>query len=111
MIHLNKIIDDRTSATDDSIFWLTFTKARDFYGHDAEPLRLRLSMVDGQVSWTHDTVRNVREDEIRKMLNDGMKQVDIAKELGLSKGRVNQIVQKMKKDHGSDVKSPPKRGG
>jgi putative DNA primase/helicase len=111
MIHLHKVIDDRASETDDSIFQLTFTKARDFYGHDAEPLRLRLSTVDGQVSWTHDTVSNVREDQIGKMLNDGVRQVDIAKELGLTKGRVNQIVQKMKKRDGDVVKFPPKRGG
>jgi hypothetical protein len=109
MIGLRKKIDDRASATDESIFELTFTKARDFYGRDAEPLRLRLSMVDGQVSWTHDTVRSVRDDQIWKMWKeDGMQQVDIAKELRLTKGRVNQIIQRMKKDDGND---PPKRDG
>jgi DNA-binding transcriptional regulator LsrR (DeoR family) len=34
------------------------------------------------------------------MLDDGMNQVDIAKELGLTKGRVNQIVQRLRRAEG-----------
>jgi putative DNA primase/helicase len=51
MIGLRKVIDDdNVIGDDDSVFELKFTKARDFYGRDAEPLLLRLSMVDDRVS-------------------------------------------------------------
>ena len=95
MIGLRKKPDDDGSA--DSVFELTFTKARDFYGADAEPLRLRLSMVDGEVTWAQEKLRNVRDDKIRAMLDAGAKQTEIADELGLSKQRVGQIVKQIKK--------------
>lgn len=43
------------------------------------------------------------------MLKDGMKQVDIAKELKLTKGRVNQIVQKMNKEEIEGARFSPRR--
>jgi hypothetical protein len=106
MIGLRKVTDDNAIGDDDSVFELKFTKARDFYGRDAEPLLLRLSMVDGQVSWAHETARNIRDEQILQMSNDGMRQADIAKEFNISKGRVNQILQKMKKDAVIVAKAP-----
>jgi putative DNA primase/helicase len=109
MIGLRKITDDDAIAADDSVFALTFTKTRDFYGHDAEPLKLRLSMVEGHVSWVHETVRNARDEQICEMFDDGMKQVDIAKKFGLTKGRINQIVRRREKDI-EVANFSPKRG-
>jgi Mor family transcriptional regulator len=59
------------------------------------------------VTWTHETARNVRDEQILQMSNDGMKQVDIAKKFRITKGRVYQILQKMKKDDAIVAKMPP----
>ena len=48
MIGLRKVTDE--SAEEDSTFQLTFTKSRDFYGKDSEPMLVRLSMKEGRVA-------------------------------------------------------------
>jgi putative DNA primase/helicase len=93
MIGLKKMAEE--GAEDESTFQLTFTKSRDFYGKEAEPMLVRLSMKEGRVAWTHETVRDARKEKIAELLAGGWKQTDIAKELHLTKGRVNQIVQTM----------------
>jgi putative DNA primase/helicase len=105
MIGLKKRAEDSTD--DDTVFQLSFSKARDFFGKDAEPLLIRLAIRDGQVTWTHETVKTAREDKIRELLDAGVSQTDIAEELDLTKGRVNQIVQKMRLE-GTVVTFPPK---
>ncbi len=62
------------------------------------------------MTWTHEAVRNIRDEQICEMFDDGMKQVDIAKKVGLTKGRINQILQRRKKDEIEVVKFSPKRG-
>jgi putative DNA primase/helicase len=93
----------------DSMFELTFTKARDFYGVDAEPLQLRFSMVDGEVTWSQEKLRNIRDEKIREMIDSGVKQTEIAKTLGLTKQRVGQIVKQIKKPDIAVAQFRPKR--
>ena len=98
MIGLRKVTDDDNSdnnSDNNSVFQLTFTKSRDFYGVAAEPLLIRLTIKDGQVSWTHETVRDARADKIRELLKNGATHADIGKELGLTKSRVGQIAKEM----------------
>ena len=104
MIGLRKVTDE--SAEEDSTFQLTFTKSRDFYGKDSEPMLVRLSMKEGRVAWTYETVRDARKEKIAELLAGGWKQTDIAKELHLTKGRVNQIAQTMKHEE-ITAKFPP----
>lgn len=103
MIGLRKKPDDDSP---DSVFELSYTKARDFYGADAEPMQIRLAIVDGQVRWTAEKMRNVRNERIREMLESGMTQTEIAKELNLSKGRVAQIVREIKSKSKTIIKFP-----
>ena len=108
MIGLRKKSEDDGAA--DSVFELTFTKARDFYGADAEPLQLRLSMPDGKVTWHVEKIRNVREEKIREMSEAGMTNVEIAREMGLTKQRIGQVLKKTKKnDSNSVVQFRPRR--
>ena len=71
-------------------------KSRDFYGKDAEPLFLRLAMEDGKVVWTHETLVSERERQVQELLDRGLTQTEVAKELQLTKGRISQIVAKLK---------------
>jgi putative DNA primase/helicase len=89
-------LEDPSADAEASFFDLTFTKSRDFYGKDAEPLFLRLAMEDGKVAWSHETLVSDRERQVQELLGRGLKQTDIAKELGLTKGRISQIVAKLK---------------
>jgi putative DNA primase/helicase len=84
------------STTTESVFDLTFTKARDFYGEAADPMRLRLAVEEGQLIWRHEKIRDVQRERVREMMDAGMKGKDIAKELDLTPGRVSQIVKEIK---------------
>ena len=93
MIGLRKKDDQCTQ--DESVFELTFSKARDFFGDDAEPMLIKLKVSNGQVSWAHETVHDARLERIRELRAGGMKQKDIAKELGMTAGRVSQLMKEV----------------
>jgi putative DNA primase/helicase len=46
---------------------------------------------DGRYVWTWSGVRQQMQNEVLTMLNDGVRQVDIADQLGISKGQVSKI--------------------
>jgi hypothetical protein len=48
--------------------------------------------VDSQVTWTHEKARDARLEKILEMHNAGTKAKDIAKEVGLTPGRLSQIL-------------------
>jgi putative DNA primase/helicase len=76
---------------DESAFELEFTKHREFYGTDAVPMVLHLSTTSGVVVWRHESAQDNRRERLGEMLRNGWKQRDIAKELGISEGRVTQL--------------------
>lgn len=94
MIGLKKVTEEGGDDSE-SVFDLTFTKHRDFFGKDAEPMRLHLSIVDGQVQWRHQQIRDVKRERIREMRRIGMTHDQIAKEVGVSRSRVSQIVSEL----------------
>lgn len=105
---------DEGDAEDSSVYELSFTKARDFFGAAAEPLRIRLTIKEDRVEWTHETVKNVRVEKIRELRQAGLKDAEIAKELGLTKGRISQLTKKMREEDNIVKFSPRKevpRGG
>ncbi len=106
IISLRKQPDECTDT--ESVFDLTFAKSRDFFGQDAEPMRLRFCIEDGQARWTGEPLRDARREKVREMLDAGTKQKDIARELGVTPGRVSQIVKDLKGD--GNVIEFPKRG-
>ena len=61
------------------------------FGGDEEPMVLRMAIREGRVTWTHETVRSEKKERVREMLGAGMKQRDIAHELGVEELRVSQI--------------------
>jgi putative DNA primase/helicase len=78
----------------------SFTKGRGLSDKQLEPMVVRLSVVDNRIAWRHDMITNVRNERIKQLFAEGMKLADVAKELGLTKGRVSQL----KKDLG--IKAP-----
>ena len=92
------------STDTDSAFVLEFDKAREFYGAAAQPLIIRLSTETGRVEWTCETVRDHTRERIRELWKAGWKQKDIAKEVGLSQPRINQIIAVLRReDHYDDA--------
>src|SRR6516225_2969743 len=65
------------------------------FGDDAEPMLIKLKVSNGQVSWAHETVHDARLERIRELRAGGMKQKDIAKELGMTAGRVSQLMKEV----------------
>jgi putative DNA primase/helicase len=80
---------------DESTFELEFTKHREFYGADAAPMVLHLSTASGVVEWRSESAQCNRLERIAELLREGWKQRDIAKELGISEGRVAQLKKTM----------------
>jgi putative DNA primase/helicase len=87
------------STNEESAFELRFTKARDFYGDDAAPKMIYLSVRDGQVTWRHERIKDVQREKIRELLDAGAKQKDIAREIGVTPARVSQLVTELKRDN------------
>jgi putative DNA primase/helicase len=92
IIRLEAIKDDDAVNDDEVTFGLTFTKTREFYGAEAAPLRLHLSTKLGTANWTHELQRDHVHEHAKKLQKDGLTQKEIAKELGLTQGRVSQIL-------------------
>jgi putative DNA primase/helicase len=95
IIKLRKLEDDSTAT--ESAFELTFSKYRDFFGDDAAPLNIYLSIPDDRVTWRYERKRNAQQDKVRELLDAGMKNKEIAKELGITPGRVSQLIREMKR--------------
>jgi putative DNA primase/helicase len=109
MIGLHKLGD--LSDDKESIFDLTFTKARDFYGTAAAPMRLHYAVRDGRMSWTHEVIRDLRAEQVAEMLKEGKTHGEIAKELGVSRSYISKMASKMKKRDTTANEEKPATGG
>jgi putative DNA primase/helicase len=92
-----KMTRDETVFTDtETTFKIEFMKNRDFWGIDAAPLLACLSTQTGQVQWRREEVRreNGQFAEIQRLSGEGMRDSQIADQLGLSRGRISQIRKK-----------------
>ena len=70
---------------------ITFTKAREFFGSDAAPMIAHVSTASGSVEWRSELVTQARHDQIATLSEAGFSQRDIAREVGLTQGRVSRI--------------------
>lgn len=95
MVGLRK--NEEGSTATESVFDLSFTKTRDFFGDDAAPMQINLKVTDGLVTWSHQKVRDVRLERIREMQKAGARLKDIAKELEITPGRVSQILKEQRR--------------
>ena len=93
-----KARDDLTDEDDDnSAFELVFDKHRGFAGTDAAPRVVKFSLAGGYLEWSSETKRENIKTRISELLEQGYKQVEIAKELNISKGRVSQLVRQLQR--------------
>jgi putative DNA primase/helicase len=79
-------------GADESTYDLSFTKTREFYGSDAADRIVSLSMRSGTIEWTSQPARESTRDRVLELFEQGHKRADIAKDLGVSRGRVTQIL-------------------
>lgn len=80
---------------DGAVFEVHFEKARHIYGEQLKPFEARLTTsVDGHQTWTVKPVEDTNFDRVMSLWNQGLKQNDIADELGLNKSTVSRHCKK-----------------
>jgi putative DNA primase/helicase len=95
--------DDLTTDTSTAVE-LVWDKTRGFFGKDAMPriLRFNTKTANGYVEWCSELKTGEHVKAVGEMLDQGMKQSEIAKQLGLTEGRISQIVKEMRASEGED---------
>lgn len=79
-----------------SVFVMEFSKARHLIGEDAESLELALKVDDGtkRATWAWKTATEGTFSRVVALANDGLKQHEIAEELGINKSNVSRAMTK-----------------
>jgi putative DNA primase/helicase len=100
------VLDARIKLTrDDSLsseekkttaFKLEFAKAREFFGADAAARIAYLSTRSGAVEWKYETMKDSNRQRVADLMQRDMAAADIARELGVTKGRVSQIMSELR---------------
>lgn len=92
---------------DGSVFVMEFTKARNLIGEDAESLELALKVDDytKRASWEWKTASEGTFSRVVALANEGLKQHEIADELGINKSNVSRAMKKAR-DMGMISKQP-----
>ena len=80
------------SEAEGAKFEVHFDKTRGFSGSKAEPLGLQYQSDHNASSWLDFEVTNDRELTVTNLLSGGMKQQDIAEQLGISQSQVSKII-------------------
>jgi len=75
-------------------FEVHFEKARALVGDDVSPFFAKLTN-DG---WLTESLEDVRDQKIIDLLNEGMKQINIAQELGVDRSTVSRAIKRMKRE-------------
>jgi putative DNA primase/helicase len=97
-----KLVREEEASTEtETAFKLEFAKAREFYGADTAAMLAYLSTKSGVVEWRRESVKDNTRARVKELKEQGMKPSDIAKELGITKGRVSQVMKELyvKKDN------------
>jgi putative DNA primase/helicase len=79
-------------------FEVHLTKARGITGEDALPFEARLTVLEGRDIWAFETLRDRVLDEIEQLTRERKSARDIAKELNLSKSKVNRLQTKLREE-------------
>jgi len=67
------------------------------YGDEVKPFEAALHFVSGQeMSWTTRSIEQTTLDKVVMLFNEGIKQNDIAEELGIDKSNVSRHIKKAK---------------
>ncbi len=75
-----------------AVFEVHFEKTRSFHSDAAEPVKLSHTIEDGVSCWELSNVTNEKEEEVVKLINEGMKQTDVADALGVSQSAVSKLL-------------------
>jgi DNA invertase Pin-like site-specific DNA recombinase len=77
------------------VFEVHFEKNRGLYGDDVKPFEAALHFGDGQeMSWSTRSIEQSTSDKVVTLFNDGVKQNDIAEELGIDKSNVSRHIKR-----------------
>jgi putative DNA primase/helicase len=80
-----------------AVFEVHFEKNRGLYGDEVKPFQAALHFVSGQeMSWTMRSLEQTTLDKVVMLYNEGVKQNDIAEELGIDKSNVSRHIKKAK---------------
>lgn len=79
-------------------FEVHYEKARGFYGEEARPFEAWLKEEHGKMTWHIQELEDVQFNNIIDLHKDGLKQRDIAQELGLGLGTVNRWIKRAKEE-------------
>ena len=92
---------------DGSVFVMEFTKARNLIGDDAESLELALKVDDytKRASWDWKTASDSTFTRVVALANEGLKQNEIAEELGINKSNVSRSMRRAREE-GKLTKQP-----
>nr|WP_298967239.1 AAA family ATPase [uncultured Halomonas sp.] len=84
-------------APEGAAFELHFEKNRGFYGDEAKPREVSLtSDTKGNTVWSWQNLSDSTFDRVVSLLNEGLKQSDVATELEINKGTVSKYARKAK---------------
>ncbi|MBP6952326.1 MAG: AAA family ATPase [Alphaproteobacteria bacterium] len=79
-------------------FEVHYEKARSFYGEEASPFEAWLKGDHGTMTWQVQEIEDVQLNNIIDLHKDGLKQREIAQELGIGLGTVNRGIKRAKKE-------------
>ena len=78
-------------------FQVRFTKSRGFYGEDAAPLEVSLTIdIDESQLWIYSSLQESTFTRVVELTNDGLSQTEIATELEVNRSTVCRAVKKAK---------------
>lgn len=79
-------------------FEVHYEKARGFYGQDATPFEAWLKEEYGKMTWQVQELEDLQLNNLINLYKDGLKQREIAQELGLGLGTVNRWINRAKEE-------------
>lgn len=86
------------SPSDGARFEVHFEKARGFDGDDAKPFEATLTCSESKLTWNFRDIENRDYESAIDMLNEGMTQTEIAKELDVNKSTISRWISKAKSE-------------
>ena len=86
------------SPSDGARFEVHFEKARGFDGDDAKPFEATLTCSESKLAWNFRDIENRDYESAIDMLNEGMTQTEIAKELDVNKSTISRWMNKAKSE-------------
>lgn len=79
-------------------FEVHYEKARGFYGDEASPFEAWLKGEHGKMTWQVQEMEDIQFNRLIDLYKDGLKQREIAQELGLGLGTINRWIRRAKEE-------------